>query len=69
MPGEVYSPPGQSGAMKYWRRRSSGVRYSSTLEPLSAKPYLWVSALIDVTPGSRKSKTGTGSQATRPSTG
>ena len=26
IPGDVYKPPGQSGAKKYWRRRSSGVR-------------------------------------------
>ncbi|MNW69642.1 hypothetical protein D3C74_487040 [compost metagenome] len=27
--------------------------------PLGAYPYLWMSAEIDVTPGTRKSKTGT----------
>ena len=60
MPGDVYSPPGQSGTMKYWWRRSSADRYSSTDEPFNPKPYLWVSALIEVTPGRRKSNTGTG---------
>lgn len=44
IPGDVYSPPGQFARMKYWWRRSSGERYSNTLEPFSPKPYLWVSA-------------------------
>ena len=58
--GEKYRPPGHSVAVKYWYRRNSGERYRTTEVPLAAKPNLWVSADIDVTPGRRKSKGGTG---------
>jgi len=34
--GEQYNPPGQSVETKYWCRRSSGVRYSTTEVPFAA---------------------------------
>ena len=58
MPGEQYFPPDHSVLKKYWALRRDLSRNDSTDVPFNAYPYLWVSAEIDVTPGTRKSKTG-----------
>ena len=58
--GEVYSPPGQPFTNEYWWRRSDSGRNSSTEVPLNANPYLWVSADMDVTPGTDRSNGVTG---------
>ena len=58
MPGEQYLPPVQSVRKKYCALRRALSRNAHTELPLNAYPYLCVSADIDVTPGSRKSKTG-----------
>ena len=58
MPGEQYLPPVQSVLKKYWALRSALSRKARTEVPFSAYPYLWVSAEIEVTPGTRKSNSG-----------
>ena len=53
MPGEQYLPPLQVVLKKYCALRTALSRKVRTEVPLSAYPYLWVSAEIEVTPGSR----------------
>src|SRR6056300_1876014 len=53
--GEMYSPPDQSLTDVYWNWRRTDDEYKTTEEPFCAKPYLCVSTLIDVTPGTWKS--------------
>ena len=60
IPGEQYLPPVQSVRKKYWLLRRARSRNSTTDVPLRPYAYLWVSAEIDVTPGTRKSNGGTG---------
>src|SRR6476661_933478 len=66
MPGDAYLPPDQSVMKKYWLLRSAMSRNASTDDPLNPYPYLWVSAEIDVTPGTRKSKSGMSYPSSRP---
>ena len=44
--------------MKYWAVRREVLRYITTLVPFGAKPYLWVSQDMLVTPLLVKSKSG-----------
>jgi hypothetical protein len=53
IPGEQYFPPLQSVRKKYWALRSAFSRKVRTDVPLNAYPYLWVSADMEVTPGTR----------------
>src|SRR5689334_15246060 len=58
-PGEPYRPDPQSENTKNWWPNQSASRWSTTDAPLGAYPYLWTSALISVTPSTRKSQGGT----------
>src|ERR1700731_1091505 len=53
IPGEQYFPPLQLVWKKYWPSRNATSRNSSSDVPFRLYPYLWVSAEIVVTPGTR----------------